>query len=347
MTDSKLGANDRLLLAASIGDLPTIKALLTTPSSSDDASASTPADLAQPWYESPDLGWSALHFAAENGHTACVNYLLRNGAIWNAVDINGVTAGEVAWSGNWEKTYAALLEEGVRQTLLLSTLEQQQDLQDDEGEDEAGPSSEAKVSTDGDAQMTLTAPAGELANSNEAFLASPLRFFTDEKGKERCMDADDGLVMAGWETEIMRRSAEALCKDLPERSLVHDEDGEVRTEGFSVLNIGYGLGIIDDIFQTYKPARHVIIEPHPDAIKYFQSKEISKAQGVELAAKRWEDAFENDIATLGEFDVIYADPFAQDYKDLKQLFEHLPNFLNGPKAKFSFFHGLAGTNRFL
>lgn len=112
-SSSALSPNEQLLAAASAGDLPTIKSLLTTPPSdpSSSSSSTAPAALAQPWYESPTcLGWSALHFAAERGHTHVIKYLLRNGAIWNAVDIHGVTAGEVAWSGNWDGAYRALLD---------------------------------------------------------------------------------------------------------------------------------------------------------------------------------------------------------------------------------------------
>lgn len=321
---TSLQPNERLLSAASLGDLATIKLLLTHEDESQ---------RAEPWYESTDLGWSALHYAAENGHTSVVRYLLQNGAIWNAVDVNGVTAGEVAWSGNWDATYSAILQYGIGQTLLLGAL-----AGDDDDEEDADADDAQEITTGQDGStLTLTAPAGELTNSNKDFLTSPLRFFLsdtpDAKGKrrERCLDQDDNMVMSGWETEIMRRSADALCAGKP--------------PGLKVLNIGYGLGIVDDFFQEYKPSRHVIIEPHPDVIKYFQSKPIAGAPGVELVAKRWEDALAG--FDLGDFDVVYADPFAQDYKDLKKLFDILPNILRGPDATFSFFHGLAGTNRFL
>lgn len=315
-----LSPNDRLLLAASHGDLPTIKSLLTNPDE---------AQQAQPWHESSDLGWSALHYAAEQGHTKVVEYLLRNGAVWNAVDIHGVTAAQVAWSCNFDQTYAAILQFGVGQTLLADAL------QVDEEEEEEEMEGEAQVQQDGN-NLTLSAPSGELANSNLDFLASPLRFVVvedaDPKGKrrERCLDADDNMVMSGWEIDIMQKSAEALCQG---------------RQGLRVLNIGYGLGIVDDFFQEFKPSRHVIIEPHPDVVKFFKTKSIANAQGVELVQKRWEDALADP--ELGEFDVVYADPFAQDYKDLKKLFDLLPNLLRGPDARFSFFHGLAGTNRFL
>lgn len=56
------------------------------------------------------IGWSALHFAAEGGHTKLVKLLLRKGALWNAVDQRGITAAEIAWSLNDNKTYQTILE---------------------------------------------------------------------------------------------------------------------------------------------------------------------------------------------------------------------------------------------
>lgn len=42
---------------------------------------------ADAWWQDLDmLGWSALHYAAERGHTKLVKLLLRRGAIWNACE---------------------------------------------------------------------------------------------------------------------------------------------------------------------------------------------------------------------------------------------------------------------
>lgn len=244
IVELQLKTNEVLLTAASAGDLPTIKTLLTSglASSSSSSSASSEPILAQPWYESPTmLNWSALHFATENGHTAVVRYLLANGAIWNAVDVNGFTAGDVAWSANWTQCYAALLEEGVRQGLLGALLEKKaggeesDEEEDDDGEEAGTSTAQVDPATN---TLTLSAPAdgGEVVNDNEAFLKSPLRFVNDpnDPRRARCMDQDDNMVMAGWETEIMRRSAERLCEGLPKRRVVKDEDGEERIEGFKV-----------------------------------------------------------------------------------------------------------------
>jgi len=135
----------------------------------------------------------------------------------------------------------------------------------------------------------------EVSASNDEFLASRLSFVKDEDGKERCVDVDGGLVMAAWETDIMQKTAAKLCKD--------------QRSGFSVLNVGFGLGIVDGFFQQYKPGKHVIVEAHPDAIAHARNKGWDQKAGVELVFKRWEDAIEE----LDDFDVVYWDTFAQNY----------------------------------
>lgn len=104
----------------------------------------------------------------------------------------------------------------------------------------------------------------------------------------------------------------------------------------------------------------MIIEPHPDVVKYLRTShpELASAPGVVIIEKTWEAALEDsqlwELAPEG-FDAIYADPFAQDYKDLKVFFDRLPDLLRGgdeteppsQRARFGFFHGLAATNRFL
>ncbi|CAD6943540.1 unnamed protein product, partial [Tilletia caries] len=116
------------------------------------------------------------------------------------------------------------------------------------------------------------------------------------------------------------RTAHLLCADL--------------APGFSVRNIGFGLGIVDTCFQSYRPGRHVIVEPHPDALAYLRQKEWADREGVEIVEKRWEEALLDP--DLGSFDVVYFDTYSQDYKDLKKFFDEVPALLNGPDARFSF-----------
>lgn len=69
--------------------------------------------------------------------------------------------------------------------------------------------------------------------------------------------------------------------------------------------------------------------------------------GVRVLEGRWQDLVEKeDFLALGGFDVIYTDTFSENYRDLHQFFEHLPDLLSGSNARFSFFHGLGATSEF-
>lgn len=333
---SRIARNLELHLAAESGDLDLIRSLLSSspsPEDSDDGGVDV-------WYEDPSsAGWSALHFAAEGGHAEVVQLLLRNGAIWNAVDANGITAAEVARSMNHDKCYRLIFEEGVRQTFLLNALENRGTSEEEVRESKRAKVDEIETSSNGQS-ITLRPTADDVANNTEEYLKTPLKFVKDPLGQTRCLDKDDNMVMAPWETDIMSLSASLLCSNQP--------------KPFSILNVGFGLGIIDRIFQTYQPARHVIIEAHPDAIAYAKSLGFDKMPGVELFQGRWEDWIKDSddeadiekMAQLGTFDAVYWDTYSQDYADIKKFFESLPNILNGPDSRFSFFHGLGATNAF-
>jgi type IV protein arginine methyltransferase len=52
----------------------------------------------------------------------------------------------------------------------------------------------------------------------------------------------------------MKRHAEIICP----------------TKGLHVLNVGFGMGIIDSYIQErHEPASHTIIEAHPDVVNIF------------------------------------------------------------------------------
>lgn len=325
---SRVARNLELHLAAESGDLTLVQSLLSsspTPGDSDDSGG---VDV---WYEDPSSSnWSALHFAAEQGHAEVVKLLLRHGALWNAVDANGVTAAQVAWSMNHERCYRLIFEEGVRQTFLLSALGAQDEEQDEEPEAKRARTEGTAVTSADGTTITLKPSANDVANDTAKYLSTRLRFVPDPLGQVRCLDQDDNMVMAPWETDIMSLSASLLCDNQP--------------SGFSVLNVGFGLGIIDTLLQKYRPGRHVIIEAHPDAIAYAKQLGFDRMPGVELFEGRWEDWIKDSdadediakMAQLGSFDAVYWDTYSQDYKDIKRFFDALPNLLNGPQSRFSF-----------
>lgn len=81
------------------------------------------------------------------------------------------------------------------------------------------------------------------------------------------LDDRGAPVMMKWESEIMRASAEVLLPTI----------GTGR-----VLNIGFGMGIIDGYLQERKPESHVIVEAHPAVIQRMKDEQWDKRPDVEV-----------------------------------------------------------------
>jgi len=126
-----------------------------------------------------------------------------------------------------------------------------------------------------------------------------------------------------------------MCNDHPNRET-----------GLRVLNVGFGLGIIDSYFQALPvpPSTHVIIEPHPDVLRHMREQGWHDKKGVTVLEGKWQDFVGTEVLEGMAFDGVYADTFSEDYGDLRQFFDHVPKLLAGPDARFSFFNGLGATN---
>lgn len=72
------------------------------------------------------------------------------------------------------------------------------------------------------------------------YLQQRLKYTDDTK---QLLDADKDAVMMEWERPLMRRHAAAVCH-----------------RGGHVLNVGFGLGIVDGFIQEHGVAEHTIIE---------------------------------------------------------------------------------------
>jgi protein arginine N-methyltransferase 2 len=155
--------------------------------------------------------------------------------------------------------------------------------------------------------------------SNNDYLNQKLVYSKD--GMALTDELNNGVMM-GWETPIMQASVD----NLP-------------IENSRVLNVGFGLGIIDSIIQSRNPGKHTIVEAHPDVYKKMLQDGWDTKPNVEILFGRWQDQ------ELGLYDVIYFDTFGEYYDDLKEFHEILPNILD-ENGVYSFFNGLAGTNIF-
>ena len=99
---------------------------------------------------------------------------------------------------------------------------------------------------------------------HDKYLASQLKY-DDSIGA--LLDDEGAPVMMEWEREIMRASAEILLPGI----------GKGR-----VLNIGFGMGIIDGYLQDRKPDSHVIVEAHPAVIQKMKDLAWDKKPGVQV-----------------------------------------------------------------
>ncbi|KAG6911127.1 hypothetical protein DXG01_003867 [Tephrocybe rancida] len=274
------------------------------------------------WYQNDAEGMSALHAAAYMQNSELAKILIDHGALWNAVDSLKNTAGDISLSFNDLATYNIIRDTGIRSELLLSLLS-------------------SKASIENSSSLVLKEVDTSAIGSTSAFLSSKLTYVKDEYDQDICLlkvgDEDVGVMM-GWEQGIMERTVEALCVDHP------------NTQDLKVLNIGFGLGIIDTLFrslpsQPSQPSQHVIIEPHPDVLQYMKDRGWYEKPGVTILEGKWQDYLDSDsILGVGGFDVIYTDTFSEDYGDLHQFFERLPDLLAGPESRVSFFNGLGATN---
>lgn len=101
----------------------------------------------------------------------------------------------------------------------------------------------------------------------------------------RLMDGEYAIMMA-WEKPVMEFQASHICRN-----------------GGDVLNVGFGMGFIDDAIQKHNINSHHIIEIHPTVQQEMLKRGWDKKPNVTLHFGDWRD-FLND---LPKFDGIYID----------------------------------------
>jgi protein arginine N-methyltransferase 2 len=268
-----------------------------------------------------------------------VRLILQNGAIWNTLDANNETPGCIARRLGINELYEVMVDAGVRAEMLLNRLDEYERLQDadddDEDEDEVmevvgqeNPEAVEGQTVDPrafeEAQQTPVEPLANPDVTSGEYLQSNLTY--DE---QKLLDDDANGVMMAWETDIMRRTAEVL---LPKPDL-------------RVLNVGFGMGIVDGFFQERSPKAHHIIEAHPQAVAKMKGNGWDQRPGVVIHEGKWQDVIPKLLEQGEVFDAIYFDTFAEDYSALKSFFEDSVIGLLDEKGIFGFFHGQGGDRQ--
>lgn len=284
-----------------------------------------------------------------------VQQLFFSGAIWNDVDANNETPGCVAYRLGRKTLYNLCVDAGVRAELLFALMDGYEELssgedEDNEDDDEImkeqeheAAANEANAQNGTDEVIEATAPAkfvppdaDEKPVTSDEYLQSSLTY---DDGK--LLDADLNGVMMAWETDIMRRSVAALIPDAQ--------------PGKRVLNIGFGMGIIDGMFADLKPSKHHIVEAHPAVLEHIAQPESKfgaawEKSGPEEGAYKvfggkWQDVVLQLLEQGELYDAIYFDTFGEDYAQLRTFFmEYVPGLLD-QEGRFSFFNGLGADRR--
>jgi type IV protein arginine methyltransferase len=284
---------------------------------------------------------------------ATVEELFLSGAIWNDLDSNNETPGCLAWRLGQKELYQMCVNAGVRAEMLLGLMGGYEPLagsdSEDENEDEddniPDSTSQLENSTNGHTNTEhelAVGPAEEALEpskqdvNSEDYLKSTLTFTTSA-----LLDSDANGVMMAWETDIMQKSVDLLLPGLQ--------------PGKRILNIGFGMGIIDRMFADTKPLSHHIIEAHPAVLSKLQEPDSEFGKEWEesaaepgrykIHAGRWQDIVPQFLEQGEVFDAIYFDTFGEDYSQLKLFFtEYVPGLLDG-EGRFSFFNGLGADRR--
>ena len=273
------------------------------------------------------------------GAKETIKCLQQNGAIWNQLDSNNETPGCIALRLGLTDLYDMMVDAGVRAEMLLNRLEEYERLND---VDEEGQATVQENAVEGEAAnnvavieehampvgtvgMTTDLPSTRIDIDSDRFLSSALSLSAD-----RLLDDHHNGVMMSWESEIMSRSADAILIE----------------SGLKILNIGFGMGIIDSHVQAHssKPSSHHIIEAHPTVLATMRERGWYEKPGIVIHEGKWQDILPQ-LASEGQtFDAIYFDTFAESYSQFRDFFsEHVIALLE-QGGRWSYFNGM-GADR--
>lgn len=139
-----------------------------------------------------------------------------------------------------------------------------------------------------------------------------------EDGK--LLDGNGHAVMMDWEDEIMKQQAASICRN-----------------GGDVLNVGFGMGIIDTYIESHRPRTHWIIEGHPDVQRKIIEDGWLKKPHVKVIFKPWQEV----LYHLPKFDGIYFDTWAEEQKE----FDSYVHEILKPDGVYTFFNNPRGDER--
>lgn len=114
---------------------------------------------------------------------------------------------------------------------------------------------------------TIARAGNKNSNSNGDYLEDRVSF---SEGK--LVDSDSKAIMMAWEKPLMEAHAKAICSG-----------------GGHILNIGFGMGLVDTAIQQYSPVTHTILEAHPEVYERMLRTGWGEKNNVKIIFGRWQD----------------------------------------------------------
>ena len=253
-------------------------------------------------------GLSPLMLAATHGYIDICQALLQAGAPWNAVDRCGKCAGNYATDNEHWEVVNLLVDYGTRAELILgASIRLAKNLKGG-NPSVSGESIRKLHREDSDVQRQVqnvdqkSAPVSHEPCTKPDYLQHDIRY---NAANTLLLDKDDDAVMMAWERPIMKAHASLLT-----------DNG---SHGKRILNIGFGLGIIDEALQNYKPSSHVIIEAHPQVYRKMCEDGWNVKENVRICFGRWQDELPKLIQEGCIFDGIFYDTYGEHFTDLEDF----------------------------
>ena len=166
-----------------------------------------------------------------------------------------------------------------------------------------------------------TKKASDAAAESKEYLSRSIRYEGDT-----LFDSNDDGVMMAWETPLMKAHAEQICATCGD-----------------VMNVGFGMGIIDGFIQELAPRSHTIIEAHPGVLSRMKEDGWMEKPGVRVCAGRGRTLL--PPSSRGALDGIFFDTYGEYDSDMADFHRALPQLLK-PGGVYSFFNGMCLFNVF-
>lgn len=152
---------------------------------------------------------------------------------------------------------------------------------------------------------TIARAANKTGDSEGTYLDDRVSFSED-----KLMDSNSKAIMMAWEKPLMEAHAKAICSG-----------------GGHILNVGFGMGLVDTAIQQYAPVTHTIVEAHPEVYERMICDGWGKKDNVKIIFGRWQDVLSQLETYDGKMAYIY--PLNNDQSHLLcELIRHSTHYMD-------------------